>query len=46
MSKVLTVKFDYYHTDFSFAPKAPTVPTAVCRNQDEKARITRFQVSC
>jgi phosphate-selective porin OprO and OprP len=45
MSKVVMVKFDYYQTKFDFAPHAPAVPTTAFLRQDEKALITRFQIS-
>ena len=45
LSKVVAVKIDYYQTRFGLAPLAPAVPTAVLLRQDEKALITRFQVS-
>jgi phosphate-selective porin OprO/OprP len=45
LSKVALVKFDYYQTKFGFAPGAPAVPTTVILRQDEKAFITRFQLS-
>ena len=45
LSKVVAVKFDCYQTKFGFAPIAPTVPAVVLLRQDEKALITRFQIS-
>jgi phosphate-selective porin OprO/OprP len=45
LSKVVAVKFDLYQTKFDFAPGAPAVPTALLLRQNEKAFITRFQVS-
>jgi len=45
LNKVIAVKFDYYQTKFSLAPGAPAVPDAVLIRQDEKALISRFQVS-
>jgi phosphate-selective porin OprO/OprP len=45
LSKVAAVKLDYYQTKFGFAPVAPAVPAAAILRQDEKALITRFQVS-
>ena len=45
LSKVALVKLDYYQTKFGFAPGAPAVPTAAVLRHDEKAFITRFQIS-
>jgi phosphate-selective porin OprO/OprP len=45
LSKVAMVKFDYYQTKFGFAPGAPAVPATAILRQDEKALITRFQLS-
>ena len=45
LSKVVLLKFDYYQTKFDLAPGAPAVPAAVLLRQDEKALITRFQIS-
>jgi phosphate-selective porin OprO/OprP len=45
LSKVVLVKLDYYQTKFGFVPGAPVVPTPVLLRQDEKALITRFQLS-
>ena len=45
LSKVVLFKFDYLQTKFDFAPIAPAVPAAVLLRQDEKALITRFQIS-
>jgi phosphate-selective porin OprO/OprP len=45
LSKVVLFKFDYFQTKFDFAPVALAVPAAVLLRQDEKALITRFQIS-
>jgi phosphate-selective porin OprO/OprP len=45
LSKSVAFKFDYYQTKFDFAAGAPAVSTAPVLRQDEKALITRFQVS-
>ena len=45
LSKAVRVTFDYYQTKFGFAPGAPAVSTNLLLRQDEKAFITRFQVS-
>lgn len=45
LSKTAMLKIDYYHTDFGFSALAPPVPTAAALRQDEKAFITRFQLS-
>ena len=45
LSKTVRLTFDYYQTKFGFAPIAPAVPTVVLLRQDEKAFISRFQIS-
>lgn len=45
LSKAAMLKIDYYQTDFGFSPLAPAVPTAAVLRQDEKAFITRFQLT-
>jgi phosphate-selective porin OprO/OprP len=45
LSKAVAFKFDYYQTKFGFAPGAPPVSATPLLRQDEKAFITRFQVS-
>jgi len=45
LSKVALVKLDYYQTKFGFAPGAPVVSATPLLRQDEKAFITRFQLS-
>ncbi|HET7537348.1 MAG TPA: porin [Candidatus Didemnitutus sp.] len=45
LSKVVAFKIDYYQTKFGAAPGAPAIPTNAVLRQDEKAFITRFQVS-
>ena len=45
LSKAVAFKFDYYQTNFGFAPGAPAVSTNAVLRQDEQSLITRFQVS-
>ena len=45
LSKAVRLTFDYYQTNFDFAPGAPLVSTTPLLRQDEKGFITRFQVS-
>lgn len=45
LSKAVRFTFDYYQTQFGFAPGAPAVPTSPALRQDERSLITRFQVS-
>ncbi len=45
LSKAVLFKIDGYQTKFEFAPGAPAVPTTQILRQDEKAFITRFQLS-
>lgn len=45
LSKAVRFTFDYYQTDFDFHRTAPAVPTAAALGQDEKAFITRFQLT-
>lgn len=45
LSKSAMLKIDYYQTDFGFNATAPAVSTAAFLRQDEKAFITRFQVT-
>jgi phosphate-selective porin OprO/OprP len=45
LSKVVAFKFDYYQTHFGFAPGAPATSATQILRQDEKAFISRFQVS-
>lgn len=45
LGKATMLKIDYYQTDFGFAPGAPAVSTAPVLRQDEKAFITRFQLT-
>ncbi len=44
-SKVVALKFDYYQTRFGFNASAPATNTTPFLQQDEKALITRFQLS-
>src|SRR6185503_4086811 len=45
LAKSTMLKIDYYQTDFKFDATAPATPTAPVLRQDEKAFITRFQLS-
>lgn len=45
LSKATMLKMDFYQSIFDFHPAAPLVPTAPVLRQDEKAFITRFQVT-
>jgi len=45
LSKTVAFKFDYYQTKFGFSPLAPAVSGTQILRQDEKALISRFQVS-
>ncbi|HVT73305.1 MAG TPA: porin [Lacunisphaera sp.] len=45
LSKAVALKLDFYQTKFDAPPGAPAVPTTAFLRQDEKALITRFQVS-
>ena len=45
LSKAVRFTFDYYQTKFDFARGAPATSTNLVLRQDEKAFITRFQVS-
>jgi phosphate-selective porin OprO/OprP len=45
LSKSSMLKIDYYQTDFGFSSLAPAVSTAPVLRQDEKAFITRFQLT-
>ena len=45
LSKTVALKLDYLQTKFDFAPGAPAVSATPLLRQDEKAIITRFQVS-
>ncbi len=45
LSKTVRFSAHYYQTDFGFNRAAPAVPTAPVLRQDEKALITRFQLS-
>lgn len=45
LSKVVAFKFDYFQTKFGFSPLAPAVSANQILRQDEKAFISRFQVS-
>ncbi len=45
LSKAVRLTFDYYQTNFNFAPGSPLVSTTPLLRQDEKGFITRFQVS-
>lgn len=45
LSKSAMLKIDYYQTDFGFPATAPAVSTAPVLRQDEKAFITRFQLT-
>ena len=45
LSKAALFKIDYYQTNFGFAAGAPAAKTNAVIRQDEKAFITRFQLS-
>ena len=45
LAKAVIVKFDYFQTQFGFAPGAPAASTNSVLRQDEKVFITRFQLS-
>lgn len=45
LTKVIALKFDYYQTRFAFNATAPSVSATPLLQQDEKALITRFQLS-
>jgi phosphate-selective porin OprO/OprP len=45
LSKAVRFTFDYYQTDFGFNGAAPAVSTNPILRQDEKAFITRFQLT-
>jgi len=45
LSKAVAFKFDYYQTSFGFNPASPAVSSTQILRQDEKAFISRFQVS-
>jgi phosphate-selective porin OprO/OprP len=45
LSKAVLFKIDYYQTKFGFAPGSPLVSSTPILQQDEKAFVTRFQVS-
>ena len=45
LGKATMLKIDYYQTHFGFNAAAPAVSTAPVLRQDEKAFITRFQVT-
>lgn len=45
LSKSVLFKIDYYQTRFGFAAGAPAVKTTPLIRQDEKAFITRFQLT-
>lgn len=45
LSKSAMLKIDYYQTEFGFSSLAPAIPTAPVLRQDEKAFITRFQLT-
>jgi phosphate-selective porin OprO and OprP len=45
LSKVVRFTFDYYQTRFSFNSLAPAVSAAPILRQDEKAFVSRFQLS-
>jgi phosphate-selective porin OprO/OprP len=45
LTRVVRFSFDYYDTHFGFSPLAPVVPSTQILRQDEKALITRFQLS-
>jgi phosphate-selective porin OprO/OprP len=45
LGKATMLKIDYYQTDFGFNSGAPAVSSAPVLRQDEKAFITRFQLT-
>lgn len=45
LSKTVRFTFDYYQTKFGFGPLAPSVSSTQILRQDEKALISRFQLS-
>jgi phosphate-selective porin OprO/OprP len=45
LSKAVRFTFDYYQTKFGFNSAAPAVSSTQLLRQDEKAFITRFQLS-
>jgi phosphate-selective porin OprO/OprP len=45
LSKAVAFKFDYYQTNFGFNAAAPATSTSPILRQDEKAFISRFQLS-
>ena len=45
LARAVVFKFDYFQTKFGFAPGAPAVSTNPILRQDEKAFISRFQLS-
>ena len=45
LSKTVAFKLDGYQTKFGFSPLAPAVPTTQILRQDEKAFLSRFQLS-
>jgi phosphate-selective porin OprO/OprP len=45
LSKAVAFKIDCYQTKFGFSPLAPAISAAQILRQDEKAFITRFQLS-
>ena len=44
-SKAVAFKIDFYQTKFGFSPLAPAISSTQILRQDEKALISRFQVS-
>ena len=45
LAKSTMLKFDYFQTQFDFAPGTPAAPTNTILRQDEQVFITRFQLS-
>ncbi len=45
LSKAVAFKIDFYQTKFGFSPLAPAVSATQILRQDEKALISRFQIS-
>ena len=45
LSKAVVFKFDYYHSEFGFAPAVPSALAAPLLRQDEKAVVTRVQLA-